>query len=215
MATEVLNTSERTPDLSKGELMKERKQGRVPAVVFGQNMKSKPLFVDGIEFQKMFDKHGKIFELQVGKQKKLVNAKSIQFDPMRQFIWHVDFQVLKKGVETTVKIPVSLIGDAEGFKDGGSIQQRQNTLMVTGKPKDLPESIEVDISKLKIGDNIHVSDIKLSKELKLETDSELTIATVVAPQKVEEETTPEALNTIESDETNEMVEAKNIKKEDS
>lgn len=186
MATTVLEAKKRVPNLSRGELMKERKNGKIPAVFFGQGIDSVPLFVDLTDFNRTFDANGKIFEIKIGNQKKLVNIKTIQWDPQRKHIWHIDFYALKKGVETTVKVPVTLVGEAAGQKEGGSVQQRQDVLEVTGTPMNIPEEIKVDVSKLGIGDSIHVSDLNISSDLTMEADGELTVATVVPPQKAEE-----------------------------
>ncbi|MBC77489.1 MAG: 50S ribosomal protein L25 [Halobacteriovoraceae bacterium] len=186
MATTVLEAKKRVPNLSRGELMKERKNGKIPAVFFGQGIDSVPLFVDLTDFNRTFDANGKIFEIKIGNQKKLVNTKTIQWDPQRKHIWHIDFYALKKGVETTVKVPVTLVGEAAGQKEGGSVQQRQDVLEVTGTPMNIPEEIKVDVSKLGIGDSIHVSDLNISSDLTMEADGELTVATVVPPQKAEE-----------------------------
>lgn len=198
MAKDVLGTQERTANLSRGELMKERKNGRIPAVYFGDKIDSKPIWVDQVEFRNMFDENGKIFEISIDGKKKLVNTKKISYDPLRKFMWHIDFYALKKGVETTVKVPVVLVGEAAGKKEGGSVQQRQKTLEITGTPMNIPEEIEVDVSALNIGDNLHVSDIKVDGgKYKIDTDAELTVATVVPPQKAEEaepEASEEALN---------------------
>lgn len=218
MANDVLDTEKREANLSRGELMRARKNGRIPAVFFGPQIESVPVYVDLTDFNRVFDANGKIFEIKVGGKKKLVNTKTVQWDPQRKFIWHIDFYALKKGVETTVKVPVTIVGEAAGQKEGGNVQQRIKTLEVTGTPMNIPEEIEVDVSALNIGDNLHVSDLKLPKELKIETDEGITLATVVAPQKAEETEEPEALNTIEAPGASESPEASasdDAKKEES
>ena len=207
MATTVLEAKKRIPNLSRGELMKERKNGKIPAVFFGQGIDSVPLFVDLTDFNRTFDANGKIFEIKIGNQKKLVNTKTIQWDPQRKHIWHIDFHALKKGVETTVKVPVSIVGEAAGQKEGGSVQQRQEALEVSGTPMNIPEEIVVDVSKLGIGDSIHVSDLKIASELTMEAEAELTVATVVPPQKVEESDNEEA-KTLNQDSTGPEMETK-------
>lgn len=189
MATEILKASDRVPNMSRGELMRERKKGRIPAVYFGKGLDSVPVFVDIVEFERIFDAKGKIFEMEIGGKKKLVNTKTIQWDPLRKHIWHIDFYALKKGVETTVKVPVTLTGESVGVKEGGSVQQRQYTLEVTGTPMNIPEEIVIDVTDLNIGDNLHVSDVKIEGKYRIDTDPELTVATVVPPQKAEEEET--------------------------
>ena len=200
MAANVLKTKERVPNLSRGELMKQRKKGNIPAVLFGNKVESVSFYVDQVEFSHIFDDKGKIFEIEVGGKKRLVNTKNIQYDPLRKFMYHIDFYELQKGVETTVKVPVILVGEAKGQKAGGNIQLRQTTLEVTGMPMNIPEEIEVDVTNLDIGDNLHVSDLKKSDKYTIDTEGEITVATCAQPRRAEatpdtEETMPEETET--------------------
>jgi large subunit ribosomal protein L25 len=75
MSVNILKTDERQLGLSRGELMKERKKGHLPAILFGKGMESVPLFIDQVEFQRVFKENGKIFEIEVGGKKHLINTK--------------------------------------------------------------------------------------------------------------------------------------------
>lgn len=185
MSVNILKTDERQLGLSRGELMKERKGGHLPAILFGKGIESVPLFVNQVEFQKIYNEKGKIFEIEVGGKKHLINTKFIHKDPLHKIIYQVDFYKLQKGVETTVKVPVKIIGDAIGVKAGGSIQLRQETLEVKGTPMNIPESYEVDVTALEIGSSLHIKDLTASGKFEFIGDPELTIVACVAPQKEE------------------------------
>lgn len=185
MSVNILKTDERQLGLSRGELMKERKGGHLPAILFGKGMESVPLFVNQVEFQKIYKEKGKIFEIEVGGKKHLINTKFIHKDPLHKIIYQVDFYKLQKGVETTVKVPVKIIGDAVGVKAGGSIQQRQETLEIKGTPMNIPESYEVDVTALEIGSSLHIKDLTAGGKFEFIGDPELTVVACVAPQKEE------------------------------
>jgi len=209
MSVDLLKTTERTVGLSRGELMKARKSGTIPAILFGKGMESIPLFVDQVEFLKMFKNNGKIFEVEAGGKKHLINTKFIHKDPLQKLIYQVDFYKLQKGVDTTVKVPVNIIGDAKGVKAGGVIQQRQETLEVRGFPKNIPESIEVDVTELEIGSSIHISELTSGGKYEFIGDGELTVVACLAPQKEEapaettEEASAEGTETAATEETKE------------
>tara|TARA_B100001971_G_scaffold37960_1_gene32973 strand:+ start:13515 stop:14162 length:648 start_codon:yes stop_codon:yes gene_type:complete len=195
MAQEMLKANDRTLGLSRGDLMRERKQGNIPAIFFGKGMDSVPLFVNQVEFQHVFQNKGKIFELEVGGKKHLVNTKFIHKDPLHKVIYQIDFHKLTKGVETTVKVPVNIIGESKGVKAGGTASQTRKVLLVKGTPMNIPDQIEVDITELEIGDSIHVKDINSGGKYSFEDEGELTVVTIMAPKKAEpeEEATEEAL----------------------
>ena len=187
MAQDVLKTTDRTVGLSRGDLMRSRKSGTIPAIVFGKGMDSIPCFVNLVEFQHMFAAKGKIFEIEVGGKKHLVNTKFIHKDPLQKIIYQVDFHKLTKGVETTVKVPVNITGESKGVKAGGAASQIRDVLVVKGTPMNIPESIEIDITNLEIGDSIHIKDIATGGKYSFDDDGELTVVTVTAPKKAEEE----------------------------
>jgi len=192
MSGGILTTESRDINLSKGELNDFRKAGKVPAVIFGKGMDSVPVFVNLIEFRKVYHDNGKIFELKFGSHKETVNAKTIDTTPLGM-VSHISFQKLTKGEKTTVKVPVTLEGDCIGLKAGGMIQQLIDTITVHAVPKDIPESIHVDISALEVGHHISVSDLKLPKGLEVDaSELERNIVNCQAPQKQEEEAPAES-----------------------
>lgn len=183
----VLECEVRETKFSGGELNKFRKGGKIPGVIFGKGMDSVTVFVNLIEFNNMYAKNGKIFEVNFGGQKETVNAKVIDTTPLGR-VNHISFHKLTKGEKTTVKIPVSIEGDAIGAKVGGIIQQLEDTIQITALPKDLPESIVVDVTALEIGQGLTVGQLNLSSKFEVdELDLERMIVNCQAPQKAAEE----------------------------
>jgi large subunit ribosomal protein L25 len=126
---------------------------------------------------------------------KTVVIKEIQREPIKGGILHVDFNEISLTESLKVGVPLSAHGEPEGKKDGGMLEHIMWELQIECLPTNIPEKIEVDVSKLKIGDAIHVKDIVVPEGVKIITDPEL-IAMIVKPPKVEvpkEETGAEAV----------------------
>lgn len=192
MSTAVLPTESRDLKYTKGDLNRFRKQGKIPAVLFGKGMDSVPLFVDLVEFKKTYSANGKIFEIEANGKKHLINAKNISTNAIGNIVMHIDFLKLNRNQETTVQIPVVLTGDAPGVKEGGVIQIINEMIEVTGVPRDIPESIEIDISGLALGENITAGAISIGPKIKLELDADVTIVTCSQPKVQAEAASDEA-----------------------
>ena len=115
---------------------------------------------------------------------KTVVIKEIQREPIKGDILHVDFNEISLTEALKVDVPLAAHGEPEGKKDGGTLEHIMWELQVECLPTEIPGKIEVDVSKLKIGDAIYVKDIKVPAGVKVLADPEL-IAMIVKPPKVE------------------------------
>jgi large subunit ribosomal protein L25 len=126
--------------------------------------------------------------------RKVVMVKDIQVDPLERITLHTDLYEVAMDEMVTVEVPVHLVGKPEGTKVGGILDQIRRVIQIQCLPGNIPKSIDVDVSSLKIGDSIHVQDIQVEKA-KIVSDTNFTIATVVPPvveEKVVEAVAPEA-----------------------
>jgi len=113
--------------------------------------------------------------------------KEIQLDPVKQTILHVDLYEISMDKKIEVEVPITLTGTAKGVSDeGGILQQVSRTLEISCLPDNIPDSFELDVTDLNIGDSLHVSDLNIPQGIEVLVEGELTIATVVPPTKVEE-----------------------------
>lgn len=186
---------------NKSETKSLRKQGFIPAVVYGAGDEVS-VSVSAREFNKAF--HGAISEniridLEIdGDKKRQVLIKDYQYDPIKSRIEHLDFIELdpKKPIKTHV--PVHLEGNAPGVKLGGILEFFTQELEIESLPKDLPEYIAVNIDSLGLGDSIHVADVDAPKGVKILTSPDQTLVAVTHAAKeevaaeAEEETEEEA-----------------------
>jgi large subunit ribosomal protein L25 len=128
--------------------------------------------------------------------------KDIQIDPLQRITLHTDFYEVALDEMVTVEVPVHLVGKPEGTKMGGILEQVRRVIQIQCLPGDIPKSMDIDVSALQIGDSVHVEDIK-SEKVKILSDVNLTIATVVPPvveEKVVEAVAPEVAEGAEAKE---------------
>ena len=142
----------------------------------------------------------KLFGLSIdengGNTEKTVVIKELQVDPVKRDYLHVDFFEVAMDEEITIQIPIKLIGEAEGVKIGGVLQQVRRELEIRCLPAQIPDTLDIDVSSLNIGDSIHLKDMQLPPGIKISEDADLTIVTVLAPtveKEVVEEVPEEAL----------------------
>ncbi|MDT0874428.1 50S ribosomal protein L25/general stress protein Ctc [Staphylococcus pseudintermedius] len=187
---------------TRGDLRKIREAGKVPAVVYGYGTKNVSVKVDEVEFIKLIREVGRngVIKLGVGSKQIKVMVSDYQYDSLKNQITHIDFLAINMTEERTVEVPVHLIGEAPGAKEGGVVEQPLFNLEITATPDSIPEYIEVDISELNINDSLSVADVKVSGDFTIENEAEDTIVSVVAPT---EEPTEEEIEAMEGASTQE------------
>ena len=198
---------------TRSDLKKLRNTGKVPAVVYGYGTKNTSVKVDEVEFIKVIREIGRngVIDLGVGSKSIKVMVSDYQFDPLKNQITHIDFLAINMTEERTVDVPVHLVGEAAGAKEGGVVEQPLFDLQVTATPENIPEAIEVDISALEINDSYSVADIKVSGDFTIENDPEESVVTVVPPT---DEPTEEEVEAMEGESATEEPEVVGEDKEE-
>lgn len=168
-----------------------RKNGKIPAVVYGAGEKPIPLELEQKNLLSILRSglgENVIINLNIDdeKKEKKVLIKEIQHDPVWGDILHVDFQQISMKKKIKLSIPLHLVGTAIGVDEGGILQHATRELEIECLPTDIPEKVEVDVSELNIGDAIHVRDLKLEKVVIL-SDSDTSVVSVVPPTVFKEE----------------------------
>lgn len=180
----------------KGVARKLRERGFIPAIFYGPHSQTIHLIVDPKELSSTLQTEAGgnvLIDLDIKKgdqfERKVVMVKELQVDHLRNRALHTDFYEVAMDVLVTVEVPIHLIGKPEGTKMGGILEQVRRVIEVQCLPGDIPKSIDIDVSALKIGDSIHINEIQVEKA-KILSDTNFTIATVVPPiaeeKKVEE-----------------------------
>ncbi|WP_270182905.1 50S ribosomal protein L25/general stress protein Ctc [Alkalihalobacillus sp. CinArs1] len=185
MAATLKALDRNTTKRSELRVLREEKEG-LPAVLYGKDRSSAPVSVDALEFVKVYRDVGKngVIELDFeGQGKYPVMVYDLQVDPLKNQILHVDFYSVDLDKEVEAEVPVHLKGTAQGDKDGGVVQQMLHEITVKAKPNDFPDSIDVDITELNVGDAVLISDLPTSNKYEIVVDGEEPIASVVPPTK--------------------------------
>jgi large subunit ribosomal protein L25 len=194
----------------KGAAKTLRRSGNVPAVLYGRETQPVHLSISETQMEKAFRKvaaRQAIFNLAVQNGEtfnKTVMIKELQTHPVSNRILHIDFYEIDMNRKIRVKIPVVIRGKAKGIEQGGFIQIIQREVEVLCLPLRIPDSIEVDVTELKIGDSIHVKDIPLESDIEISAEVNFTVVTLLSP-KAEEVAKPE--EAVEAGEEKEEAEA--------
>jgi large subunit ribosomal protein L25 len=164
-------------------LSKIRNEGGIPAVLYGQKKESKPIFVDSPEFLKVYRSVGKngVITLKVEDESHSVMVYDLQKDPLKGAYVHADFYEVDMNQEVDADVSVHLIGESAGSKDGGITQQLLHEISVRALPAEFPESIDINVEALDIGDTIQIKDIKASGNYEILNDPEDVAVSVIAP----------------------------------
>jgi large subunit ribosomal protein L25 len=193
MAHEAKLTASPRSNTGKGAARSLRRQGRVPAVIYGHNREAEPLEVDAGQLGRLLIAIGSsatMVDVTVdGREPVKALIREIQRNPVRPAdLLHLDLLEVSADEEITVDVPVHLIGIPDGVRNfAGVLDHLAHKLTVSCFPADLPDHIEVDVTSLGIGQQIYVRDIKLEK-VEILAEPNQPICTVVPPRT--EATTP-------------------------
>ncbi len=179
--------------MGNGPARRLRKAGQIPAVLYGPKTKSVLLSVNKNDFDLTL-KQGRsgqiILNLVVQNNDETYTRpamiKELQVHPVSRNYLHIDFYEIDMDRKITVGIPIVTVGSSVGVERGGVLQIIRRELEVQCLPFEVPESIEIDVTDMDMGDSIHLEDISLDGDVEFMGESNLTVVTVLSP-KLEEE----------------------------
>jgi large subunit ribosomal protein L25 len=185
----------------KGAARAVRRQGRVPAVLYGAGQAAEAIALESsLTKQLIFAGHflTTVFEIEVDGRKTRAIPRDYQLDPVKDLPVHVDFLRLAEGQAIKVVVPVHVVGQdrSPGVRRGGTVQVVEHSVELLVPSDQIPDFIEASVADLDIGSSVHLSDITLPAGAKATSQENVTLVTVVAPSGVKEEAaappTPEA-----------------------
>jgi large subunit ribosomal protein L25 len=188
--------AERRDGRGKGAARKIRAGGKVPAVVYGHGIDPIHVTIDSRElFHVLHTDAGMnvLVDMRVDGDHFLAMPREVQQDHLRGRFIHVDFLRIARDEKIAVDVPIHIVGESHGVKEGGVIEHHLWNLHVESFPQDVPAAIEADITRLGINESLKVSDLKIPGNLTVLTATEENVVSVVPPQvlKIEEEVPPE------------------------
>ena len=163
--------------IGKGAARKLRARGRIPGVLYGSQGESAPLTVDPQALKKLIvaaPSPSFLVNLKINSKIQRAMLKDVQIHPLRRELLHADFQRVEADHAVTLEVAIELTGDPVGLTDGGNLEVRSPFISLSGLPDKLPQSIELDISNMAIGDNLRAEDLpwkRVSSWLLLRTPS--------------------------------------------
>lgn len=190
-------------DTGKGASRRLRKSEIVPAIVYGAKKAALSIQLkhsDVLKSSSQESFYSQILDLSIDGKVERVVLKDMQRHPYKPFVMHMDFQRVDESAALTIRIPVHFLNEENciGVKqEGGVIARLMTEIEITCLPKDLPESIEVDVANLSVGDAVHLADLMLPDGVEITAitsggDGAAAIVQVTMPRMVEEEEEPDS-----------------------
>ncbi len=184
----ILNATKRE---ETGKKMRAIADANIPAVIYGNDVSSKSLWINATEFNRLFSSVGTntVVSLMIDDTEPInVLIYDFQTDPITDDFSHIDFYAVNMKEEVEAEIPLSFVGVSPAVKElGGTLVKNNDTLVVRALPADLPHEIEIDITKLAtFEDGITVADVTVGNKVTIVLEDEAAIASVAAPRTEEE-----------------------------
>lgn len=203
-----LKTNVRTA-VGNGPARALRREGRVPAVLYGPDTEPIMLSVSVSDMENVF-KQGSAGQMllklliQNGEtSSRSAMIKEVQLHPVSRNLLHIDFYEIAMDRKIRVKVPVVATGKSKGVEDGGILQIIRREIEVYCFPNKVPETIEIDITDLEIGDSIHVGEIPAEEDVEWIDEAHFTVVTVLSPKIEEVEEEVEEVDELEAAEAGE------------
>ena len=180
-------TAEKRERAGKGVARALRREGLVPAVIYGDNKEPEGVSLSRKDFTKLYNTGrlmSTLLDIEVDGKKTRVLTRDLQLHPVRDDIMHADFLRLSKGTKIAVEIQVVFLNEdtCPGLKTGGVLNVVRYSVELNCPADSIPDSIEVDLAEVNMGDSVHISDITLPDGVvPVISDRDFTIATIAVP----------------------------------
>ena len=178
----------------KGSARAARRDGQIPAVIYGDRKEPLSITLNANEFRKLINQPGifsQLLNITVDGADNSVLTRDIQFHPVTDVPLHVDFLRVSKGAKIAVMVPVEFINEdkSQGLKTGGILNVVRHEVELECPANAIPDNIVVDLDGTNVGDSIHISAISLPNGVEPTiTDRDFTVATIAAPASESDET---------------------------
>ena len=175
---------------TKSELKQSRKNGYIPGVYYSKGKEPVNILIKAGDINPFIytkENHMALLSIDGGEEIRCI-VKDAQFDPVTDKVIHFDLYGVTVGEEMEVEVPLHFVGDAIGVKKGGQLQHTMHKVLISCLPKNMPESLEIDVSGLDVNDSITVGDLNF-EGIKILMPEDTMLVTCVGAQAEEEEET--------------------------
>jgi large subunit ribosomal protein L25 len=184
-----LEVSDRTKIKTKG-VKSLRRKGLIPGVLYYAGEKNVNIEIDKSILFHAMQSGQRIFEIEQEGKSQFTMIKQVQYHPVTDEVIHLDLMRVRRAEKMTITVPLVLIGDAKGVKEGGILSQSINQLEINCFPTDVPEQIELNVEDLELNSSMNISDINLDNDdIEIITDKEVNVVNIsqLVEEEVEEE----------------------------
>ena len=180
----VIKATKREPG-AHSKLTKLRKEGQLAGVIYGFNTESTPIILNYRETENLVRKNGYASVFQIELEGRTINAvlSEIQRCALKGHVKHVDFLAVNMEDVLEVDVPFTIVGSAIGVREGGVLTQPNHSIRIKVKPSDIPESIEVNVSQLRIGETLFLGALRQQFDFVILNDDDYPLVTVAPPSQ--------------------------------
>ena len=220
MADITVLTANTREKVGKGSAREARRQGNIPAVIYGDKKSPIPIVVAKKILERQLRSGGffnTLFDIDINGELSRVLPRDVQLHPVTDVPEHVDFLRVSAATKISVEVPVEFIGDdvSPGIKSGGVLNVVRYSVEVSCTPDLIPSNLLLDLSTAEIGDSLHISAVNIPEGVTPTiSDRDFTIATIVAPTVVRDEATSDDESDSEDTETEATAESTDENGED-
>ncbi len=179
--------------IGKSGAREVRKEGNIPAILYGQGEDSVPLVVQPDELKQALSNNAgmnTVLELEIDgfepPAKKFSMLREVQKDPLKNRVLHIDFLAIDMEKNVKVKVPVNTQGRSEGERKGGKLEKLMRTIDLECLPGNIPDSIEIDVSSLNMGDFVDIAGLTFGEGVKPLRDGSEKVVHVIVERSIEE-----------------------------
>jgi len=177
---EILNAVKREKRTSH-EARKERRNGRIPGILYGKNISNMLFEIGEVELTKELSKNGEhgVVSIDIDGTEHMALIKEVQKDPISRRFMHIDLEELSNDTVVTTEVPLMFSGEDNVTRNGAILQKERNKVKVQCKGGNIPKSINVDVSNLVLGDTYRIGDIEFANEISFVDDANTVIAAII------------------------------------
>ena len=177
MAKDLLLKAELREHVGSKAVRKTRRDGRIPAIVYGHKQQPVAISLDAHDFAEGLHHGHRLMDIQVGRKKEKMLVKELQYDHLGKTIIHADLMRVDVTESIRVTVPIELKGAAAGAHEGGIIEEHADHLEIECRATDIPEAITVSVKDLHVGEALHAGDVELPSGIKLVSPAETLLVT--------------------------------------
>lgn len=167
------------------EAKKERRQGLVPGIIYGKNINNIMFEIGELELNKEIARSGEhgVLNINLDGENHRALIKEIQRDPVHHKIMHIDLAGIAENTTVHTEIPIVFSGEDLIMKKGGAVQKEKTNVKVQCKSEEIPKYINVDLTRLEVGDSYRIADIEMSQDISFDEDINSIIASITMNKK--------------------------------